>query len=35
MIYYYCRAAKDGANIVIVAKTADPNPKLPGIIIRI
>eukprot|EP00026_Physarum_polycephalum_P018037 Phypoly_transcript_19470.p1 GENE.Phypoly_transcript_19470~~Phypoly_transcript_19470.p1 ORF type:complete len:156 (+),score=21.07 Phypoly_transcript_19470:32-469(+) len=24
------RAAKDGANIVIAAKTADPNPKLPG-----
>ncbi len=26
------RAAKDGANIVIVAKTTDPNPKLPGTI---
>jgi citronellol/citronellal dehydrogenase len=26
------RAARDGANIVIVAKTADPNPKLPGTI---
>lgn len=26
------RAAQDGANIVIVAKTADPNPKLPGTI---
>ncbi len=26
------RAAADGANIVIVAKTADPNPKLPGTI---
>jgi len=26
------RAAKDGANIVIAAKTADPNPKLPGTI---
>jgi citronellol/citronellal dehydrogenase len=26
------RAAKDGANIVIVAKTAEPNPKLPGTI---
>ena len=24
------RAAKDGANIVIAAKTSDPNPKLPG-----
>jgi citronellol/citronellal dehydrogenase len=24
------RAAKDGANIAIAAKTADPNPKLPG-----
>jgi citronellol/citronellal dehydrogenase len=24
------RAARDGANIVIVAKTAEPNPKLPG-----
>jgi citronellol/citronellal dehydrogenase len=26
------RCARDGANIVIVAKTADPNPKLPGTI---
>jgi citronellol/citronellal dehydrogenase len=26
------RAAEDGANIVLVAKTADPNPKLPGTI---
>jgi citronellol/citronellal dehydrogenase len=26
------RAAKDGANIVIAAKTAKPNPKLPGTI---
>ena len=26
------RAALDGANIVIVAKTTDPNPKLPGTI---
>ena len=26
------RAAADGANIVIVAKTAEPNPKLPGTI---
>ena len=26
------RAARDGANIVVVAKTADPNPKLPGTI---
>jgi citronellol/citronellal dehydrogenase len=24
------RAARDGANIAIAAKTADPNPKLPG-----
>lgn len=24
------RAAKDGANVAIAAKTADPNPKLPG-----
>jgi citronellol/citronellal dehydrogenase len=24
------RAAKDGANIVLVAKTAEPHPKLPG-----
>jgi citronellol/citronellal dehydrogenase len=26
------RAAQDGANIVIAAKTSDPNPKLPGTI---
>ena len=26
------RAAADGANVVIAAKTADPNPKLPGTI---
>lgn len=26
------RAAQDGANIVIVAKTTEPNPKLPGTI---
>lgn len=26
------RAAKDGANIAILAKTADPHPKLPGTI---
>jgi citronellol/citronellal dehydrogenase len=26
------RAAKDGANIAVVAKTAEPNPKLPGTI---
>lgn len=26
------RAAKDGANIAIAAKTAEPNPKLPGTI---
>jgi len=24
------RAAKDGANVIIAAKTAEPNPKLPG-----
>ena len=24
------RAARDGANIVIAAKTAEPHPKLPG-----
>src|SRR5688500_8766543 len=24
------RAARDGANIAVVAKTAEPNPKLPG-----
>jgi citronellol/citronellal dehydrogenase len=26
------RAARDGANIVVAAKTTDPNPKLPGTI---
>jgi citronellol/citronellal dehydrogenase len=26
------RAAADGANIVIAAKTTEPNPKLPGTI---
>lgn len=26
------KAAKDGANIVVAAKTADPHPKLPGTI---
>jgi citronellol/citronellal dehydrogenase len=26
------RAARDGANVVIAAKTTDPNPKLPGTI---
>jgi citronellol/citronellal dehydrogenase len=26
------RAAADGANVVVVAKTTDPNPKLPGTI---
>jgi citronellol/citronellal dehydrogenase len=26
------RAAKDGANVVIAAKTSEPNPKLPGTI---
>ncbi len=26
------RCARDGANIVIAAKTAEPNPKLPGTI---
>jgi citronellol/citronellal dehydrogenase len=25
-----CRAAADGANIVLVAKTVEPNPRLPG-----
>src|SRR5690349_6411379 len=24
------RAARDGANVVVAAKTAEPNPKLPG-----
>ena len=24
------RAAQDGANLVLVAKTTEPNPKLPG-----
>jgi citronellol/citronellal dehydrogenase len=27
-----CRAARDGANVAIAAKTADVNPKLPGTI---
>ena len=27
-----CRAARDGANIIIAAKTAEPHPKLPGTI---
>jgi citronellol/citronellal dehydrogenase len=27
-----CRLAKDGANIVLAAKTAEPHPKLPGTI---
>ena len=26
------RAAQDGANIIIAAKTAEPHPKLPGTI---
>ena len=26
------RAARDGANVAIVAKTVEPNPKLPGTI---
>jgi len=26
------RAAADGANVVLAAKTSDPNPKLPGTI---
>ena len=26
------RAARDGANIIIAAKTAEPHPKLPGTI---
>src|ERR1041385_6823603 len=26
------RAAQDGANVAIAAKTAEPNPKLPGTI---
>lgn len=26
------RAAQDGANVVIAAKTAEPHPKLPGTI---
>ena len=26
------RAARDGANVTIAAKTADPHPKLPGTI---
>lgn len=27
-----CRAARDGANVTIAAKTAEPHPKLPGTI---
>jgi NAD(P)-dependent dehydrogenase (short-subunit alcohol dehydrogenase family) len=27
-----CRLARDGANIVLAAKTAEPHPKLPGTI---
>ena len=27
-----CRAARDGANVVLLAKTAEPHPKLPGTI---
>ena len=27
------RAAADGASVAIAAKTADPNPKLPGTIL--
>lgn len=27
-----CRAAADGANVVVVAKTTEPNPRLPGTI---
>ena len=26
------RAARDGANIAIAAKTSDPHPKLPGVL---
>ncbi|MGL5442926.1 MAG: SDR family NAD(P)-dependent oxidoreductase, partial [[Mycobacterium] stephanolepidis] len=26
------RAARDGANVAIMAKTAEPHPKLPGTI---
>ena len=26
------KAAKDGANIILAAKTAEPHPKLPGTI---
>jgi hypothetical protein len=26
------RAAQDGANIILAAKTAEPHPKLPGTI---
>ena len=25
-----CRAARDGANVALLAKTTEPNPKLPG-----
>ena len=27
-----CRLAREGANIVLAAKTAEPHPKLPGTI---
>ena len=27
-----CRAARDGANVAVLAKTASPHPKLPGTI---
>ena len=29
------RAARDGANIVVVAKTVEPHPKLPGTIFTV
>ncbi len=29
------RAARDGANVAIIAKTAEPNPKLPGTIFSV
>jgi hypothetical protein len=32
MFWCGCSAAKDGAKIVIAAKTAEPHPKLPGTI---
>ncbi len=28
------RAARDGAKVVLAAKTAEPHPKLPGTIFR-